>query len=95
MYILQVDTSELLQYRTRVCVPKRICDLRKAIDTQDWMKCAELIMKDSNQFHAICMDTFPPLNVSLLFYKYFVIFITFCAVLNRLITPYYSCYSQI
>jgi diphosphomevalonate decarboxylase len=39
-------------------------------------------MKDSNQFHAICMDTFPPLNVSLLFFKYFVILSLFVQYLN-------------
>ena len=29
--------------------------------TKDYSKAFEIIMKDSNEFHAICLDTFPPL----------------------------------
>ncbi|XP_046410444.1 diphosphomevalonate decarboxylase isoform X1 [Neodiprion fabricii] len=55
-----VATSELLKYRAEHSVPRRVEEMTKAILDRDFTKFAELTMKDSNQFHATCLDTFPP-----------------------------------
>jgi diphosphomevalonate decarboxylase len=55
-----VLTSELIKYRVEKCVPHRIHSMIQAIRDRDFNKFAEITMKDSNQFHAICLDTFPP-----------------------------------
>lgn len=55
-----VETSELLKYRAEVSVPRRVEEIIKAIVDKDFPKFAELTMKDSNQFHATCLDTYPP-----------------------------------
>lgn len=55
-----VKTSELLKYRAEYCVTVRTDTILKAIDERDFQTFAEVTMKDSNQFHAICQDTYPP-----------------------------------
>lgn len=55
-----VVTSELIKYRVEKCVPQRIQSITQAIRDRDFSKFAEITMKDSNQFHAICLDTYPP-----------------------------------
>lgn len=55
-------TSTLLEHRTG-----KVCDLimthmKKAIKSRNFPMLGELIMRDSNQLHAICQDTFPPIN---------------------------------
>lgn len=55
-----VVTSELIKYRVEKCVPQRISSITQAIKEKNFQKFAEITMKDSNQFHAICLDTFPP-----------------------------------
>lgn len=55
-----VVTSELIKYRVEKCVSQRIHSMTQAIKDRDFPKFAETTMKDSNQFHAICLDTFPP-----------------------------------
>lgn len=57
---LALQNSELLTYRADTCVPKRIIDMEKAIAERDFPAFGRLTMQDSNQFHAICLDTFPP-----------------------------------
>ncbi|KAL1130886.1 hypothetical protein AAG570_012127, partial [Ranatra chinensis] len=57
---LSVETSELLKHRVSHCVPERTQKIIKAIETQDFETFAEVTMKDSNQFHSVCLDTFPP-----------------------------------
>ncbi|XP_059057675.1 diphosphomevalonate decarboxylase [Achroia grisella] len=54
------DTSELLEYRVQHCVPKRTEQISNAIKERNFAKFAEITMKDSNQFHAVCMDSYPP-----------------------------------
>ncbi len=36
-------------------------EIEKAILKKDFETFAVLTMKDSNQFHAVCLDTFPPI----------------------------------
>lgn len=55
-----VQTSELLKYRVETCVPKRIDQMNAAIKERDFPSFAKVTMQDSNQFHAVCLDTYPP-----------------------------------
>lgn len=57
-----VATSELLKHRANHCVPKRADECEEAILNRDFQKFAEITMKDSNQFHAVCLDTYPPIS---------------------------------
>ena len=56
-----VETSPLMKYRADVVVPQRMKDMEAAIQARDFEKFAELTMADSNQFHACCLDTLPPI----------------------------------
>mmetsp|Transcript_16749 Transcript_16749/g.23450 ORF Transcript_16749/g.23450 Transcript_16749/m.23450 type:complete len:403 (+) Transcript_16749:36-1244(+) len=56
-----VETSTLLKHRIDHVVPKRMDEMMKAIKGRDFTAFAKLTMTDSNQFHAICLDTDPPL----------------------------------
>nr|XP_016942081.1 diphosphomevalonate decarboxylase [Drosophila suzukii] len=55
-----VKTSQLIKHRVDKVVPERITQLREAIANHDFQTFAEITMKDSNQFHAIALDTYPP-----------------------------------
>jgi len=55
-----VATSPLLKFRAEHCVPPRTKQMIKAIQDRDFDTFAELTIKDSNQFHAVCQDTYPP-----------------------------------
>ncbi|CDW56850.1 GHMP kinases N domain containing protein [Trichuris trichiura] len=56
-----VRTSELLKYRVEICVPKHIKQAKDAIIGRDFAALAEVVMRESDQLHAICLDTYPPL----------------------------------
>ena len=55
-----VKTSSLFQHRITSIVPQRITQMLEAIKQHDFQLFAEITMKDSNSFHACCLDTFPP-----------------------------------
>lgn len=55
-------TSTLIHHRAQQVVPKRISDIKEAILKRDFNTFAEITMKDSNQFHAIAQDTWPPIR---------------------------------
>jgi diphosphomevalonate decarboxylase len=55
-----VDTSLLLKYRAESVVEERMKRMEKYIAEKDFANFAELTMQDSNQFHAVCLDTYPP-----------------------------------
>nr|WCZ58791.1 diphosphomevalonate decarboxylase [Seculamonas ecuadoriensis] len=57
-----VDTSPLLKYRADVVVPERMRQMETAIHERDFETFAKLTMMDSNQFHAVCLDTYPPIS---------------------------------
>ncbi|KAJ2709186.1 diphosphomevalonate decarboxylase, partial [Coemansia spiralis] len=57
-----VETSTLFPERVRAVVPKRMEAMQKAIAERDFATFATLTMQDSNQFHAVCLDTYPPIS---------------------------------
>ncbi|XP_021379350.1 diphosphomevalonate decarboxylase-like isoform X2 [Mizuhopecten yessoensis] len=54
-------TSQLLKERIR-SVPDKIEQITQAIHDRDFKTFAEITMKDSNQMHACCLDTYPPIS---------------------------------
>ncbi|KXT01377.1 hypothetical protein AC578_6636 [Pseudocercospora eumusae] len=56
-----VATSALFEHRATEVVPKRMKAMEKAIHNRDFESFAILTMKDSNNFHACCLDTQPPI----------------------------------
>jgi diphosphomevalonate decarboxylase len=56
-----VGTSSLLAHRVAYVVPDRMAAMTKAIRARDFQQFAEITMQDSNSFHAVCLDTFPPI----------------------------------
>ncbi|XP_058971692.2 diphosphomevalonate decarboxylase [Pocillopora verrucosa] len=56
-----VETSDLLKFRSEFCVPERMKIMKKAISERDFEIFAETTMKESNQLHAVCQDTYPPI----------------------------------
>lgn len=56
-----VETSPLLQHRIKEVVPQRMQDISEAIRKKDFDLFARLTMADSNQFHAVALDTEPPI----------------------------------
>ncbi|KAF1354049.1 mevalonate pyrophosphate decarboxylase-like protein [Delphinella strobiligena] len=56
-----VKTSTLFNERIATTVPKRMEEMKKAIADKDFAAFASLTTKDSNSFHATCLDTDPPI----------------------------------
>ncbi|XP_069595480.1 diphosphomevalonate decarboxylase [Ranitomeya imitator] len=56
-----VETSPLLKFRAESLVPGRMVEMIDAIKKKDFEAFGQLTMKDSNQFHATCLDTHPPI----------------------------------
>lgn len=56
-----METSSLLQHRVTEIVPHRLIALKNVILQKDFCAFAEICMKESNQLHAVCLDTYPPL----------------------------------
>ncbi|KAL2073201.1 hypothetical protein VTL71DRAFT_10525 [Oculimacula yallundae] len=58
---ITVATSKLFQRRAEVVVPKSMLLIEKAIREKDFESFGEVTMRESNSFHATCLDTFPPI----------------------------------
>lgn len=56
-----VATSPFLQHRIKEVVPQRMKDISAAIQARDFNTFAAITMADSNNFHATCLDTTPPI----------------------------------
>lgn len=54
-------TSTLFQERIRQTVPQRMREMKDAVANKDFDTFAKLTMRDSNSFHATCLDTEPPI----------------------------------
>jgi diphosphomevalonate decarboxylase len=54
-------TSTLLEHRAKNVVAGRIAAMEKSYLEKDFDSFGKLTMQDSNQFHAVCMDTYPPI----------------------------------
>lgn len=59
---LSHETSDFLFHRADDLVHKRLQKIRRAILDRRFAEFAELTMRDSNQLHACCLDTYPPLT---------------------------------
>ncbi|GFO45988.1 diphosphomevalonate decarboxylase [Plakobranchus ocellatus] len=55
-----VQTSELMETRFKL-VERRTEDIIKAINDRDFPTFAKITMQESNQLHAVCLDTYPPI----------------------------------
>jgi diphosphomevalonate decarboxylase len=49
----------VLMFKT--VVPSRVLKMEDAIKNRDFTSFAKLTCADSNQFHAVCLDTSPPI----------------------------------
>lgn len=58
--VRSVQTSSLLGFRAQSVVPDRLLAVSKAYKARDFEQFGKLMMQDSNQFHATCLDTYPP-----------------------------------
>jgi diphosphomevalonate decarboxylase len=56
-----VASSPLLKHRAECVVPERMVEMEKAWLEKDFEGFGKLTMRDSNQFHATCLDTYPPI----------------------------------
>uniref|UniRef100_A0A8C9DJ19 Diphosphomevalonate decarboxylase n=1 Tax=Prolemur simus TaxID=1328070 RepID=A0A8C9DJ19_PROSS len=57
-----VETSPLLRFRAEAVVPASLAEMTRCVRERDFEGFARLTMRDSNQFHATCLDTFPPIS---------------------------------
>ena len=56
------ETSELFKYRINHVVNNHLKNIKKSLEEKDFNMFAEIIMKDSNNFHACCRDSYPSIN---------------------------------
>ena len=56
-----VATSGLFKTRVATEVPANMKVMEDAISQRDFVRFAEVTMRDSNSFHATCTDTYPPI----------------------------------
>lgn len=66
LHRILVDESNLLCFFLNILleqevVPKQVADMEAAIKYHDFPSFARLACSDSNQFHALCLDTSPPI----------------------------------
>lgn len=71
-----VLTSDLLEYRVKHIVPIRNEKLKKSIYNENFNEMMEILSLDSNQFHAICQDTYPPIYYLTDFSRKIIDFVT-------------------
>ena len=56
-----VRTSSLFRTRAEEVVPRRMEEMETAIEKRDFETFAKVTMRESNSFHATCLDTDPPI----------------------------------
>lgn len=57
-----VETSEYFKDRISRVVPQRIQEMETAIKNRSLASFLELTMRDSNSFHSVCLDSYPPIK---------------------------------
>lgn len=62
-----VETSQLFKRRLEL-VEEKVKKMESYIIEKNFDAFCELTMTDSNQFHACCLDTFPPISYLVLFH---------------------------
>ena len=58
---LTKEISSFIKYRVDTVVPLHIEKIKEGMKKKDFNIVGEIIMKDSNNFHAVCRDTYPPI----------------------------------
>ena len=56
------ETSELFKYRIEHVVNEHLIKLKQSLEKKDFNSFAEIVIKDSNNFHACCRDSYPTIN---------------------------------
>lgn len=56
------ETSTFINERATVVVPQRTAAMIEALRAKDFATFAKLTMMDSNSFHSVCQDTYPPIR---------------------------------
>lgn len=56
-----VATSDLFEHRIKNVVPARFEEMKKSILDRNFEVFGKLTMQDSNLFHAVCLDSYPPI----------------------------------
>lgn len=56
-----VATSDLFEHRIKNVVPARFEEMKKSIHDKNFEVFGKLTMQDSNSFHAVCLDSYPPI----------------------------------
>lgn len=55
-----METSALMKARLE-SIPEKLVRMEDAIGRKDFAEFAEIAMRDSDQMHAVCLDTYPPI----------------------------------
>lgn len=61
MFFLSLTCTALVAHMFQTVVPGRVLKMEEAIKNHDFESFAKLTCADSNQFHAVCLDTSPPI----------------------------------
>jgi len=56
-----VCTCDMMEYRVKQMVPRRMKQMEQAILDKDYQTFGDLTMRDSDEFHAVCAATQPPI----------------------------------
>ncbi|GAM24015.1 hypothetical protein SAMD00019534_071900 [Acytostelium subglobosum LB1] len=59
---LSAQTSPMMKERCATIVPQRMKDIEAAIQARDFQTFGDITMKDSDDFHAVCATTQPPIH---------------------------------
>jgi len=54
-------TCDMMEYRVKQIVPRRMIQMEQAILKKDYQTFGDLTMRDSDDFHAVCAATQPPI----------------------------------
>jgi diphosphomevalonate decarboxylase len=55
------NTCDMMEYRVKQIVPRRMVQMEQAILNRDYETFADITMRDSDDFHAVCAATQPPI----------------------------------